>query len=630
MTKRPWQEVIDEQVPVVMKQFYSPLVDTRVVLEEELASGTAHFDFRDNTTHAQESFLDDLVDAGLSQEVAVRSIIKHEFGHYHIYPKECDVLMFLYHFAQHQFGKYTKPVVAYWIDVLDNLPQILKKKSGQDIRDLYRTMNAMGEERFVVTPPVRELLEALEIDADEYVDVLRTYSVDRLVTAYYQRQGGEDLGVDLSDNEYLSGKLDELMAINFLDQACEISNFVLFGTVVSDVLKELEAHLPKIPEDLLQKLLAPYIADAPELDEFTDKQIQEGLDKIIKRWGRKRYERIKDYVEKETGRKLDQPREPGKGLQAGMGSSELKFHDDDIPYYDRLSRIHGVYIHRKPVVVDVHDKYPQGQERFRVGDSVRRLNRYSTGGKVLPGITTRYREGAGTRKDNMFKVPNLSLWMDTSGSMSGNWLHYARLAGFILARNYHVNGAEVGVVNFSTDTAFLLPTRELDEAYSMICAYWGGGTILNIPKIQEYVERIAERGRDSTVERMYTTEEDYQRLVDRMSPEQQRAFVEKHLTVDLKGEVRTTYDKLDTAIITDGGIGNLDEVVAYINQTATVSRNTIFLVGRDDLGDWDQLHLPNTQIIPVNKPDDLIGCVIGDVRNLVPEEQKPASLFYKG
>ncbi|MBI2669410.1 hypothetical protein HYX14_06225 [Candidatus Woesearchaeota archaeon] len=629
MTKRPWQEIVQEQVPIVLDEFYHPLVQTDVTLEEKLGCGTAYFDFRTNRTHMATTFLDDLHEkAAVPQDIAVRGVLKHEFGHYHHYPRECDVLMFFGHFAEGQFGKHAKSVVAYWVDIMDNLPQVLKRERGKDIRELYRGMNTLAEQMGIVSAPVRELLKFLGVNADDVAEALRTYSVDRLLTAYYQHQGKENLGVDLSDNPYLQGKLEELLAINYLDMSSEIPNFVLFGTIVDGVLQKLEERLPKVPEDVLKKLLGPAIADAPDVGDFSDDQIEGGLDKIIRKWGKERYGKIRDYVQRETGKRFDQPSKPGKSRQAGLESSELGFHDDQITYYDRLSRTYGLYIHKKPLVVDVQDTFPEGQERFHVGDAVRRLNPYSTGGRILPGITTRYKEAAGTRKDKLFKVPNLLICEDTSGSMSGKWLDQARLAGFILARNYHANEAEIGVMNFSVNTAFLLPTRELPDVYSMLCAYWGGGTFINIPKIQEYIRKIGERGSDRRLERMYTSGEDYQQLVERLPAEQQREFIEKNLTVKLKEDMRAVYEKLDTAIITDGYIANIDEVIAYINQMAVVSRNTIFLIGHSDAGEWDKLSLPNTQIIPVDKPEDLVNLAIGKARRLVPEQPRPASLFY--
>jgi len=39
--------------------------------------------------------------------------------------------------------------------------------------------------------------------------------------------------------------------------------------------------------------------------------------------------------------------------------------------------------------------------------------------------------------------------------------------------------------------------------------------------------------------------------------------------------------------------------------------------------------LPNTNITPVDKEEDLIGLAVGRVKTLIPTEKKPASLFYK-
>lgn len=633
-TKQPWQKVIEEQVPTVHGDFYSPLIPLEVRLhDEETNISTAWIDFRTNETHIVASFLDDLVKkAGLEQDVAVRGILKHEFGHYVIYPRECAQLLFLGHIADSQWKKYHKHVLAYWIDVLDNLPQILKEHRGKEVRELYRGMNTLFEQEQMLPDQTRKLLEGLQINPDQLREVLRQYSVDRLLTAYYQAQSKQDLGVDLSDAPYLEEKLKELMTINYLDTASEITNFVLFGTIIKEVLEKLEENLPKVPEDVLKKLLEPYITDAPDMKDFSDKQIEEGLDYIIRKWGKRRYEMIRDYVERQTGKKYDQPERNRPGI--GLERTELQFHDDQIPYYERKARTYGLHIHKKPLIVDVRDQYPEGKHTFHVGDPVRTLDPFSTGGRVLPGITKRHQLKAGTKKDKQYRVPHLLIVLDSSGSMirpeEGS---PAITAGFVAARNYWENGAEVGVMNFSGDTAFLLPTRNLEQVYSMNCAYWGGGTTPNIEKIKEYMRRI--HGGEKGV--FYTTEKDYERVIERMDPSERREYLDKNLQIDLKGGLQQTYEKLDTIMITDGGIANLEEVITYFNATAEVTRNTIFLLtykdkdGTYNIPEEFQQELLNTQVIPVTKDDDLVNIVIGGpVKSMVPEQPRPASLFYEG
>ncbi len=632
-----WQEIIARVSPEILADFYHPLIPPTPMLFDKVPQGapeTAWLDFRTNKRYICRSFLEDLINDGeIDPETAVKGIEKHEIGHYMVYPREAAVLLYLGHLGEHQFKKHAKHVLAYWNDIMNNLPQIVQHEKGKEVRAVYRAMNTKTEKQGVLSKIQKALLKANNIDVAEVEKIHRTYSVNRLLTAYYQKQSEEQLGVDLSDSPFLEQKLEELLKINYLKtDANEIANYMLFGTVIADVLKKLEEALPenlKKLQQIMSGLMMPIIADAPEVKDFSDKQIEGALDKIIRKWGKKRYEMIKKYVEEETGKSYDPPVKPKTDSHAGLEHSEITFHDDQISYYVRKARTYGLYIHRKPIVTDVTNNYPEGLQVFRVGNSVRRLNMFSTGGRVLPGITQRYREKTGTKKDKLYRTPDAWVWIDTSCSMkSPEKDSDAVLGAFIIADNYWANGSSVGVANWSTDTAFLLPTRNLHDVHSMLTAYWGGGTYANIPKFKEYIERMGRQGRD--LRPFYMTEHDYQELFERMTGEERKEVEDKHISIRLEKEIQDRYGKMDNFLITDGGIVNIGELVDYMNSIAVYARNTIFMIGNRRLAkQWQALELRNTHVVSVETSQDLAGIVVGDVRRMVPEQSRPASLFYR-
>ena len=631
-----WQEVIDDNKQEVFDDFFNPAIPEEVTLEDSIGRcNTAYFDFISNRTHISEDFLNKMHEASdLDPEVIVRGILKHEVGHYYHYPRECSKLMFYNHYGKEVFGKYAGHIIAYWVDIMDNLPQILQVNRGEDVRQLYRGMNQLVEKESLISDEVKKELEHRGVDVDKAIKVRDEYSPDKLLIGYYQKQSEQDLGVELKD--FLEEKLEELMSINYLQnedehdedfRRRELLNFVLFGNVIKDLLEKTEDEMPEKARGCFP--IGPVIADAPDLRGFSDKDIQEGLNTIIKEWGKERYEKIKKDVEEILGRTVDPHQPKGKSpALAGLAHSSLIFLDDNISYYKRFAATYGMYIHKRPVITDVTDSFRQGQKVFRVGDKMKTLNPFSTGGRVLPGITKRYKLQNGTKKDNLFKVPDLSIWIDSSGSMvHPSCGSKAILAGFALARNYWENGSKVGVVNFSCDTAFLQPTRELQDVYSMLCAWWGGGTALNFEKIKEYMKGIAKHEGKPLV---YTTEEDYAKFVGRMHPEKQKEFTEKELHVDVNKNVKEVYQKMDNILLTDGGIWNMEEVVSYLNSTAEITRNTVFILDSPYMSkEWDKLHLPHTQLIHVKKKEDLMGLAIGEVKKMVPQVSKPASLFYE-
>ncbi len=636
MIEISWEELAKVIAPRVLHEFYNPLVYPHIKLEDKLEGvGTAYFDFKTNETHVSKEFLEKLVEHGeMDSETALSGIYKHEVGHYVHYPKECSHLMFLGHLAESSFGEHAKDVLAYWVDLKGNLPQILKEKTGKEVRELYKGLNTLIEKEEDFSEEQKEELRQQSEDPEQIMEDLKRYSIDRLLISYYQEQCKEDLGVHVED-EYFQEKLSQLMTLDFSDDSTDLQNFILFGNYVIDMLEKRKNVLPKSMQNGIGtghgegKGMDPVIGRPINLGDFTDEQIEDGLDEIIRGKNKHRYERVKDYVEKETGKKFDITKPKSKGQGIGLGTSNLKNNDDQIGYYERLAATFGAYIHKKPIIVDATDSFPEGSERFKVGDAFKTLDPFSTGGRILPSITRKKKLKHSHKRDRLYKVPDANILIDSSGSMEDpcNGSN-AVLTGFILGKNYHDNGAKVGAVNFSVDTAFLMPTRELYDFYSMMCAFWGGGTALNIPKIKKYMEQVA-RPDVREMPKYFTTEKEYEHFLGTLSSEKQKEFVDKDLELNLRGRIKETYEKVDNFLITDGGIANIDEVVGYLNSLAEVTRNTIFLIDNpSDYKRWTEVTLPNTQIIPVSKSEDLRGLAVGAARNITPSDERIESTFY--
>jgi hypothetical protein len=676
----PWEDVLERIVEKVHRDFYSPLLEKRVELIKEKKKtpggreiSTAYFDFKTDIASIFESFLDEVHEYGdITQDQLVDGIMKHEWGHYVVYPKDVATLMYLRQFGHSHWKEQMEPILAYWVDLMDNLPQILKEKRGQSIRDLYKAMNIVGENK-PFSPVLDEMIESVGVDPETVREIDRKYSVDRFMTWYYQIQSKEDLGIDLDydyvkrkqkhrddkkdnpgipdwtadEEKYLEEKMVEMLSIDFSKREYDEPNYVLFGSIIKDIMDKRDEEMPDELDQLKQqgpggctggegeegeggegegeegegnpfeKLGKPMMGDAPNFGDFTDEQLDEALDDIIKKFGKGRYERIKEYVEKETGKSFDKA-EPKKGKRGiGLEKSSLQFHDEQIPYYTRKAATYGAFIHKRPLEADAVNSHREGYEEFDVGKPVSRFNPFATGGKILPGISKAHKLVTGSKLDKQYRVPHLFIYIDSSGSMEHpKSFSKGVLAGYVCARNYHMNGAYVGVGNFSCDSAFLLPTRDLDQIYSMVTAYWGGGTAPDIEKIKKYMKMLERYKFDERSARegdMFTSEQDnMERFLESLPEDERRKLIKKDLEVDLSGCVKDVYEKVDNVIITDGGIYNMDEFIGYINQTGKVTRNTIFLMHNPYLyKEWSNMTLENTQVIHVGKEDDLAGLVIG-------------------
>ncbi|MBI4980400.1 hypothetical protein HZC30_02460 [Candidatus Woesearchaeota archaeon] len=654
MTTFNWEEIAQKETPQIFKDFYSPLIPAEVTLEENLEDAkcdTAFFDFHTNRTSISKKFLERLcLEGRLEPEIAFGGILKHEVGHYSYYPRECSTLMFFGHLAESNFKEYADGVLAYWCDLMNNLTQVLMKHKGKDVRAVYRGLARLMEQD-KLSAVEQAVFKLLKIAPEEVQRTMRDYSVDKLLIAYYQRQGNEDLGVRLEKDGYLAQKFKEMMSINYLTKEDEIVNFIQFGNIVADILKQRDAKLPKLKikvryggsgEDgelwkILRRFIKPIFEDAPELKDFPKDKLEEGLNDIIRKWGKSRYERIKDYVERKTGKEFDKPRGTSRGQshsqQAGTEEGiQLQFHDGQIPYYERLAGTYGVSIFKKPLMVDVTDNYPEGKKEFTIGDPIRTLDPFSTGGIILPGITKRHQLKAGKRKDRLYKVPDAWLRLDTSGSMKHPTKgSLAVLCSSILANGYWHNGASIGVDNFSVDMATLFPTRDLNAVYSLLCAYWGGGTWLNINKIKKHLQKLAATPEDARqLDIIYTTEDDYKKYAASLPPEEQKEFMEKNLEVKMTRQLKETYDKIDNILITDGWLANPEEVIDHFNSVAQLTRNFVFITGSPkNYERWKKLNLPNTEVYPADKKEDFIGLTLGIIDSLAPPDNKPVSLFYQ-
>ncbi|MDI6738631.1 MAG: hypothetical protein QME12_09060, partial [Nanoarchaeota archaeon] len=559
-------------------------------------------------------------------------------GHYVIHPRELSDLLYHGHLAKAWFKQKWKPIYAYYTDVCDNLPQMLvtspPEKAGS-IKELYKAMHRLSERGNFVSRRVGQKLTPEDIKA--------LTAVSRLLTAFYQKQTCEDFGVKLEPE--LEERMQKLMAIDFTNRKDEAAKLQYFG----EVIKDLIASPPKSKgrkgkgssggndgfsdDDDSEAGNGPILGDISP-DDFSDDQIEEALDKIIRKYGRARYDKIREFAEEELGKQFDKRTNKNSGKMAGIGSvSQIERNDDSIPYYDRLSRSSGIYIVKKPVIVNAKDNYPAENVEFSPSDPLHRLNKFSTGGRIMPGITKRFREGIGRRRDRTYRVPDCFLCLDTSGSMPHpDSKSPAVHCGFTLAKNYHANGAKVGVLNFSADSFMLFPTRELDEVFRALCAYWGGGTVLDTNKLHEYIQhyRLFEIGKLKPKDLEISTEEDYKRLIERLSPSERKQF-EKKAGINVRlNETKEAYGKLDTHIITDGEIFNMPEVIGYFNSLAGTARNAVYVVGNPvQYNRWESLELPNTQVLNVEKPEDLHGFVIGRIKKINPEPVRK-NLFGRG
>ncbi len=177
-------------------------------------------------------------------------------------------------------------------------------------------------------------------------------------------------------------------------------------------------------------------------------------------------------------------------IMAGYGQGDAKH--ASIQFYDMLSRSYEVRFATRPFGRPRINPFQpikwtpsMGAEKLDVDYSVQ------TGGRIIPGVNT---YAWNTRKRQAFGgleevVPNLDLYLDTSGSMPNpiEQISLPVLAGFVVAKKAHKKGAKIRSTNFSGEKQCSTQefTRDLNAIFENLVIHYNGGTVFPADKLLE-------------------------------------------------------------------------------------------------------------------------------------------------
>jgi len=600
------QELVSEAWKEVLKRFNSPMLTAEPIAVDDEINTTAHFDFKDNSIKYNPEFVHTLVNLGLDAKTALIGLWTHEVSHYVDNPHDIARLLVQSEAVDSYFSKEDADIkhalLNLYLDSACNLERMRRERDGKELRAMNKALT-----KDTKTSEVFKLLSHF------YADRCQFYKEDSEPSADFKQ------------------RIEKLRKVDFFNEELEGAYIAQFGEIILDMLKKekekYKGQSGKSGSGQGGKGSLTPIDDSfdDKLKDVSDSQLEDALNKIARDKGLNHYERIKRFLKKKTGKELGKFRaDPRKSTIAGLESSDITWNNDLIDYYKRKS-IGRVYIHKKPLIIDSYEAYPFDSNKFSVSDEFAKLNPFSTP-KIMPGITQKHKMHDGMRKDKKFTYPDLFISLDSSGSMRDpRSLSQAVLAGFMLAVNYHRNDSRVGVMNFSADSAILFPTRQIDDVYSMLCAYWGGGTVYDTEKIDDFIKTMKIKGELEKIGLkgvQISNEKDYKSLLARLDPETRKRFEKKELYVTPK-KAKEQYEKIDHVMITDGGIANIEEVVNYFNRTAQQTRNTIVVVGNKGCFDeWQKKGMENTQVIYAEEAGMLPDLVIGKVKTMPPKDKE--------
>lgn len=580
-----WKEVLEEN--------NWPLLGGKPILSTHPQIPTAVFSFADNSITINPDFVYALSKTGLPLRTALKGVQQHEIGHYMTNPYTLGRLLVQLEAAESYFPSedsiLQNAIVNYFSDVAVNLETMRKQRSGKDLRE---TIKALME---------------LPHCSDTF----------KLIAAFYADRLGDEVSFDISYEtpKELEEKIKELRTVDFWNEDHEPIYIKQFGDIMMDILKG-DREKARRDGGSQYNPFSDYESDI--FEGVTDNQLEDALNEIAERKSIHEYERIKRFVNGKTGKQFgEQGKEKSNTLIGGLESSTIEWNNNLVDVYTRKARGKGIIIHKKLLAVDASTLTPDDIERYKVGDPAHLFLPYSSPG-ILPSITKRIELNPTKSVDKQFTYPDLFISLDTSGSMMDpRFMSHAVLAAFVLSLNYYMNSTKVGVMNFSCDSAFLFPTRELGDVHKLLCAYWGGGTVYDVKKIKEYINLLSFNDDLGIKGYSFSDKRDYERLLSQLDPEKRKEFEHKQLDVNLNERVNEVYEKLDHVMITDGGICNLGEVINYFNSISSATRNTILVTGnRQFAAESAALGLRNTQVFSVDNDKDLSKIAIGYVKKM--------------
>jgi len=662
-----YEQMVQEVWEDIRELFNYPMVRDVQTTSSLLDGTTAAYRFEENMITVSTMFMDRLAlqleeqydDPDRIEEEMhelTGAIEKHEVGHYTEFPRDLKNWLVLLKRAEDRFGSENAgTILNLYADRVDEASIIQSGLGGEDIQKLWKTM-----------------IDADESYYDEIGEEPPSVNRNRLMASIYQEifpalpgmfeptETEQDYLEDLTGLNYLPGLDAEQRADSITDQTADDEdeglstieqidvsplrwherNLIAFGEILEELYEnELSAEnaphlpgqageagdhddgegrsMPGAPGDLDKPgPLRPFGGEG--LEGLPNDLLNDALDRVLREEGRGRYRDIREWLDEKVDGFDDryEADEDGEGTNAGAGIGHADFDIDpsDIPFYKRWASQFPLYIADKPMTTDESVQYRSGRKSYEIGDDIQETNIFASLGLIgTPGVSQLDETEAGQVPDEEYGTPDLIVGIDSSGSMEDPSAHMdnpnnaseAVLASYILGMNYFANRSDVGGYNFSTNMAFKKPDRELDEFYELMAGYWGGGTVVDTEKLEEFIAGMSHL--DDVV---FTDEEDYEDLVNRMPKQYQDRFTEKDVDINIH-EVAGTYERLDHVLITDGMLGNMEETIGYMNEISDYTRNYVFLTGDDQYERWQDLQLENTWLFKATEEDDLTNLAVG-------------------
>ena len=611
------QQEFSAQFNQVYADFFRPLIKPSRLVKLLPLGNTAWFNFETLESLVSEQYVHDLEKAGVPRGRAIKSLLQHEIGHFAYFPKDPAISLFFRAFAEQLYGEDKGPkIYTYYEEAVDDLTTMAYGVGDCILEERLACVKLLTHDGY------KRSAKTWQFFCWVYDNILGLkQGVARPKGKRFQ-QAGQKIYFKKKNPD--TGKR-ELHGIDFFDDTPEGRrlSFVQFGNAIKDIL-------PKKGKN--KKAMRDSFGLDPKL--LSKKGIEDALVKIADLFGMSGYLLAVQWLKKKRPDWKD-PLENGTKKEvlhhhsAGLSGADMLFHPELVSFYRRWA-VGPLYIASRPGIVDTTDPHKGGLRPFEPGDPITSIDVKASKGMLgVPDISKVRIPEFTVVKTRKKITPDLCGWKDASGSMTDpRFKSPETRIMYMLGDNYHACDSMVSGVVFSSDMAYLPPTRDKDSYYHFMTGWYGGGTVLNIEKLKEWLVEAApdELKRINESKKIPNTSEkikksstaEYEKLIAGLPHHKRAEFYEKRLEIPLNRVQQERLERLDSIICTDGFIWNIKETIDFMRGLAQYSRVFALLTNREGFSRWKRFHDPskNVFVMPCFTPEMLFNKTIGIASDL--------------
>ncbi|MEM2934137.1 MAG: hypothetical protein QXL78_04340 [Methanocellales archaeon] len=437
-----YQRIIDELWPELRKKHLYPAIPKPKVAFLPKHSA---LQMKDKQIKVSKDFCTKLAEKMELAQV-LEALLDHELAHHSFCPFDLTTHLLIYASAKEVLGNHEKAAKAAdcFMDIAANTYCVMQMETA--IPELYRNMEKSELERAICS--LYQELWRIDLGVEEHIITKKLASVNYTNKAMWE---AESKRFARYIRELLHFDANPMLAHGF-----ERYSKAEIESSLRDFAKRIEdpKKFGEIVRDL-QNLM---------VDAEAEKQAEENGSKIPLYY---------KYIEKKTL------------MGRGIGS----LIDANVLFYQKLAENYIIPVQKLPLEKD-GSLYPYSLSEWEVERPIQDINYWGSFGKLLPGITKLWRKAEGETHGSLGGIPDCLIVIDSSGSMTNprETLSHAVLGSFCAANAYLENRARIAVYNYSDafggNDIILDYTRDRKQIYETLCKYFGGGTAINLNKIE--------------------------------------------------------------------------------------------------------------------------------------------------